>query len=57
MHFRRRDVLYDYAMSAPELPRALEARGFECAWAPEHPHIPLSRKTPFAGGGDLPKPY
>jgi hypothetical protein len=20
-------------------------------------HIPLSRKTPFPGGGDLPKPY
>ena len=26
-------------------------------WAPEHSHIPLSRKTPFPGGGDLPKPY
>jgi probable F420-dependent oxidoreductase len=26
-------------------------------WAPGHSHIPLSRKTPFPGGGDLPKPY
>jgi len=26
-------------------------------WAPEHSHIPLSRKTPFPGGGDLPKQY
>jgi probable F420-dependent oxidoreductase len=26
-------------------------------WAPEHSHIPLSRKTPFPGGGDLPKKY
>src|SRR4029077_18051277 len=26
-------------------------------WAPEHSHIPLSRKTPFPGGGELPKPY
>ena len=25
--------------------------------APEHSHIPLSRKTLFPGGGDLPKPY
>jgi hypothetical protein len=25
--------------------------------APEHSHIPLSRKTPFQGGGDLPKQY
>jgi len=47
----------DYSMSAPELARALEERGFESVWAPEHSHIPLSRKTPFPGGGDLPKPY
>jgi probable F420-dependent oxidoreductase len=44
-------------MSAPELARALEERGFESVWAPEHSHIPLSRKTPFPGGGDLPRPY
>jgi probable F420-dependent oxidoreductase len=44
-------------MSAPELARALEERGFESVWAPEHSHIPLSRKTPFPGGGELPKPY
>jgi alkanesulfonate monooxygenase SsuD/methylene tetrahydromethanopterin reductase-like flavin-dependent oxidoreductase (luciferase family) len=25
--------------------------------APEHSHIPLSRKTPFPGGGELPKQY
>jgi hypothetical protein len=25
--------------------------------APEHSHIPLARKTPFPGGGDLPKQY
>jgi alkanesulfonate monooxygenase SsuD/methylene tetrahydromethanopterin reductase-like flavin-dependent oxidoreductase (luciferase family) len=42
-------------MSALELAGALEERGFEFVWAPEHPHIPLSRKTPFPGGGDLPK--
>jgi probable F420-dependent oxidoreductase len=44
-------------MSGAELARALEERGFESVWAPEHSHIPLSRKTPFPGGGDLPKPY
>jgi probable F420-dependent oxidoreductase len=44
-------------MSAMELARALEERGFESVWAPEHSHIPLSRKTPFPGGGDLPKQY
>ena len=43
----------DYSMSAAELARALEERGFESVWAPEHSHIPMSRKTPFPGGGDL----
>jgi probable F420-dependent oxidoreductase len=47
----------DYSMPAMELARALEERGFESVWAPEHSHIPLSRKTPFPGGGDLPKQY
>jgi probable F420-dependent oxidoreductase len=40
-----------------ELARALEARGFDIVWAPEHSHIPLSRKTPFVLGGELPKRY
>jgi probable F420-dependent oxidoreductase len=47
----------DYSMSSAELARALEERGFESVWAPEHSHIPLSRKTAFAGGGELPKQY
>jgi len=47
----------DYSMSPADLARALEERGFESVWAPEHSHIPLSRKTPFPGGGDLPKQY
>jgi hypothetical protein len=28
----------DYSMSAMELARALEERGFESVWAPEHSH-------------------
>lgn len=47
----------DYAMAAGDLARALEERGFESVWAPEHSHIPLSRKSAFPGGGDLPKVY
>ena len=47
----------DYSMAPGELGQALEERGFESVWAPEHSHIPLSRKTPFPGGGDLPKKY
>jgi len=57
MHFGGAMFFTDYSMSAMELARALEERGFESVWAPEHSHIPLSRKTPFPGGGDLPKPY
>ncbi len=47
----------DYAISAVDLAKALEQRGFESVWAPEHSHIPVSRKTPFPGGGELPKRY
>jgi probable F420-dependent oxidoreductase len=47
----------DYSMSAIDLARELEARGFESVWAPEHSHIPLSRKTPFPSGGELPRQY
>src|SRR6266403_4607918 len=57
MHFGGAMFFTDYSMSAMELARALEERGFESDWAPEHSHIPLSRKTPFPGGGDLPKQY
>ncbi|MCW5747723.1 MAG: LLM class F420-dependent oxidoreductase [Alphaproteobacteria bacterium] len=47
----------DYSMAPGELGRALEERGFESVWAPEHSHIPLSRKSPFPSGGELPKVY
>ena len=55
MHFGGAMFFTEYSMSAMELAHALEERGFESVWAPEHSHIPLSRKTPFPGGGDLPK--
>src|SRR3954469_14591797 len=47
----------DYSMSPTELARALEERGFDSLWVPEHSHIPLSRKSPFPSGGDVPKKY
>src|ERR1700755_1936894 len=47
----------DYAFPATEFAQALEARGFESVWAPEHSHIPTSRKSPWPGGGELPKVY
>src|SRR3984957_3414412 len=47
----------DYSMAPAEFAIALEQRGFDIVWAPEHSHIPASRKTPFIMGGDLPKRY
>jgi len=47
----------DYSMTPVELGQALEARGFESVWAPEHSHIPSTRKTPPASGGELEKRY
>jgi probable F420-dependent oxidoreductase len=47
----------DYSISPAELGQALESRGYESVWAPEHSHIPVTRKSPFPGGGDLPKKY
>jgi probable F420-dependent oxidoreductase len=47
----------DYAIAIDELARQTEARGFESLWVPEHTHIPVSRRTPFPGGGELPREY
>jgi probable F420-dependent oxidoreductase len=47
----------DYGIAIDELARALEARGFESLFVCEHTHIPVSRRTPFPGGGELPKRY
>ena len=47
----------DYSMPAVQLAPELEQRGFELMWAPEHSHIPVPRRTPFPGGGEVPKPY
>jgi probable F420-dependent oxidoreductase len=47
----------DASITPAELAVALEERGFESLWVAEHSHIPVSRKTPFPGGGDLPKMY
>jgi probable F420-dependent oxidoreductase len=47
----------DYSMGPGALAQALEARGFESVWAPEHSHIPTSRRSPYQAGGELPKQY
>lgn len=47
----------DYNIDIVELATAMEERGFESLFVPEHTHIPSSRLSPWPGGGDLPKMY
>ncbi len=46
-----------YSMSAVDLAREAEARGFDSLWVVEHTHVPASRRTPYPLGGDLPSIY
>jgi alkanesulfonate monooxygenase SsuD/methylene tetrahydromethanopterin reductase-like flavin-dependent oxidoreductase (luciferase family) len=57
MEFGAAMFFTDYAMDAGSFARALEERGFDSIWAPEHSHIPVSRQTPFPQGGELPRKY
>ena len=45
------------SMRPAPLAKALEERGFESLWVPEHTHIPSSRKTAYPAGGGLIRPY
>jgi probable F420-dependent oxidoreductase len=49
--------LTDKSIGVVELARAVEERGFESLFVPEHTHIPTSRRTPYPGGGELPDEY
>src|SRR5438876_12163685 len=57
MHFGVVMFPTDYAIRPGELARALEERGFESLWIPEHTHIPASRRSPWPGGPNLPQEY
>lgn len=45
------------AMGPGSLARTVEERGHESLFFAEHTHIPASRQTPYAGGGELPRKY
>ncbi len=47
----------EYSIRADELARAVEERGFDSLWLPEHSHIPVSRRSPYPAGGALPRDY
>ena len=47
----------DYAMKPAALAKAIEEREMDSIFFPEHTHIPVSRRTPYPAGGELPKEY
>src|ERR1700739_4944315 len=57
MEFGASIFFTDYSISPAELAVALEDRGFDSLWAAEHSHIPVPRRTPPPGGGELHKRY
>ena len=50
MHVGAAMFFTDYSMRSADLARALEERGFESLWAPEHSHIPVSRDSGVSVG-------
>jgi len=57
MEFGASIFFTDYSISPTELAMALEERGVDALWVAEHSHIPVPRRTPAPGGGELPKRY
>ncbi|MFT7218394.1 MAG: putative F420-dependent oxidoreductase [Candidatus Azotimanducaceae bacterium] len=47
----------DYTIRMDELAKAMEDRGFESLFVPEHTHIPASRESAWPGGAELPEEY
>jgi probable F420-dependent oxidoreductase len=47
----------DQGIGPAELGAALEQRGFESLFLAEHTHIPVDAKTPYPGGGPIPRKY
>jgi len=57
MKFGISTFVTDEGISPGALARAIEERGFESLFIAEHTHIPLSRKSPYPRGGELPRKY
>jgi probable F420-dependent oxidoreductase len=47
----------DYTTTPGRVAQLAEERGFAALLFPEHTHIPVSRDTPYPGGGELPPEY
>jgi probable F420-dependent oxidoreductase len=57
MKFGVSTFVTDESIEPAVLGPALEERGFASLYLAEHTHIPVSRETPYPGGGDLPRRY
>jgi probable F420-dependent oxidoreductase len=57
MEFGITSFLTDYSMQAVDLAVAVEERGFDALFVPDHTHMPASRRSKFSRGGDLPPDY
>jgi probable F420-dependent oxidoreductase len=57
MKFGISTFVTDEGISPGALARAIEERGFDSLFIAEHTHIPLSRKSPWPRGGELPRRY
>jgi probable F420-dependent oxidoreductase len=47
----------DQGIGPAPLGRALDERSFDSLFIAEHTHIPVERRTPYPGGGELPEMY
>ena len=57
MRFGISTFVTDEGIAPGALARAIEERGFDSLFVAEHTHIPLSRKSPWPRGGELPRKY
>ena len=57
MKFGISTFVTDEGIAPGALGRAIEERGFDSLFIAEHTHIPLSRKSPWPRGGELPRRY
>ncbi|MEU6705988.1 LLM class F420-dependent oxidoreductase [Streptomyces wuyuanensis] len=57
MKFGVSTFVTDQGIRPAPLGSALEERAFDSLFIAEHSHIPVSRRTPYPGGGELPDMY
>ncbi|MGP3976243.1 LLM class F420-dependent oxidoreductase [Streptomyces sp. 8N114] len=57
MKFGVSTFITDQGIAPAALGRAVEERGLDSLLIAEHTHVPVARRTPYPGGGDLPDIY